>query len=92
MIKEKCRSSIEILSLFNRRYRLIFPKKFIINKSRIPLNHQVLKTRAFEVSVLKSFSIKVAMPIAAANNKNNIAVSLVEIIILVIFFRSFKVD
>jgi hypothetical protein len=91
-MKERCSSNTEILSLLNKRYRLILPTKFIINKSRIPLNHQVLKTKAFEVSVLKSFSIKVAMPIAAANNKKSTAVSLVEIIALVIFFKSFKVS
>ncbi len=48
-------------------------KKIIITS-----NHQVLYTRAFEVWVPKSFSIKVATPIAVAKRKNKTAIKRVE--------------
>ena len=44
----------------------------------IPSNHQELYTSAFAVWVPKSFSIKVATPIAAAKTINNTAIRRVE--------------
>ncbi len=44
----------------------------------IASNHQALYIKAFEVCVPKSFSIKVATPIAAANRKNRSAMTRVE--------------
>jgi len=56
----------------------MFPIKLMVSNAKINSNHLVLKINALEAGVPKSFSIKVAMPIAAAKTNSNKAVSFVE--------------
>src|SRR5690606_5282146 len=64
--------------MVNNLYLLILPIKLKTKNSIIASNHLVLYTKIRAVSVLYSFSIKVAIPITAAKTMNRTAINFVD--------------